>query len=96
MHTPQPKTKQQQWAPTREGYARFLAESKAVYEAFESVMAAAERPEYAQFQNTGLERAGALAKDLAWFEATYGIKAPEVRSVWGAMAMRFVITFRGC
>lgn len=34
-----------QWAPTLVGYLRFLTESKAVYDAFESIMAAASHPE---------------------------------------------------
>lgn len=34
-----------QWQPTREGYVRFLAESRAVYAAFEEIMAKAAHPE---------------------------------------------------
>lgn len=34
--------KPQAWVPTRVGYARFLAESKVVFGAFESIMAAAD------------------------------------------------------
>lgn len=34
--------KPQAWVPTRIGYARFLSESKVVFGAFESIMAAAD------------------------------------------------------
>lgn len=71
--------KQPAFAPTREGYVRFLAESKAVYDAMEAAVKDTTHPEYAAFQNTGLERAQALAKDLEWFKATYGIDAPAVQ-----------------
>ncbi|KIZ03427.1 heme oxygenase [Monoraphidium neglectum] len=66
------------WQPTREGYVRFLAESRAVYSAFEDIISKAERPEYEQFQGTGLERVAAIDKDLAWFQETYGISAPQL------------------
>lgn len=66
------------WHPTREGFVRFLAESRAVYAAFEEIMARAEHPEYIQFQKTGLDRVAAIDKDLAWFKSTYGIDAPEL------------------
>merc|ERR1719379_2535155 len=39
--------------PTREGYLSFLVESKVVYDALESLVAAASHPSYALFQNTG-------------------------------------------
>ena len=32
----------------------------------------------ARFQDTGLERSAALAKDIDWFDHTYGLKAPQV------------------
>jgi len=34
-----------------------------------------------QFQNTGLERTGALEKDLVWFKSKYGIDTPQVRAL---------------
>lgn len=78
-----------QWTPTREGYLRFLAESQAVYAAFEGVIAASDRPEYAPFKATGLERGAALAKDIAWFKQRYGLDAPEVSGkVVGGLAER--------
>ncbi|KAI8473643.1 MAG: heme oxygenase-like protein [Monoraphidium minutum] len=66
------------WEPTREGYVRFLAESRVVYAAFEEIMAASSHPEYKKFQATGLDRVAAIDKDLAWFKATYGIEAPQL------------------
>lgn len=64
------------WVPTREGYAKFLSESRVVYEAFEGIMKAASHKEYALFQHTGLERTQPLNEDLAWFKATYNITPP--------------------
>mmetsp|Transcript_13341 Transcript_13341/g.32593 ORF Transcript_13341/g.32593 Transcript_13341/m.32593 type:complete len:273 (-) Transcript_13341:586-1404(-) len=69
--------KPQAWVPTREGYARFLAESQVVYQALEEAVRDTDHPEYAAFRGTGLERSAALAKDLAWFKATYGIEPPK-------------------
>ncbi|GBF99094.1 heme oxygenase chloroplastic-like [Raphidocelis subcapitata] len=66
------------WTPTREGYVRFLAESKVVYDAFEEITTKAEHPEYKLFQNTGLERSKPLEKDLAWFQQQYGIATPQL------------------
>ena len=60
-----------QWKPTREGYLRFLAESRAVYAALESAVAA--DPRYAAFRSTGLERVAALDADIAWFDQEYGL-----------------------
>eukprot|EP00983_Pelagomonas_calceolata_P082813 1156024-Pelagomonas_calceolata.AAC.2 len=67
------------FVPTREGYLRFLAESKAVYDVVERIVA--ERDEYAAFRNSGLERAGPLAEDIAWFTSTYGLQPPTVTEV---------------
>jgi hypothetical protein len=35
-------------------------------------------PTDARFKSTGLERAQALAADLAWFKETYGLDAPAL------------------
>jgi heme oxygenase len=45
--------KQQAWVPTRIGYARFLAESKVVFGAFESIMAAADGHPECEWKNGG-------------------------------------------
>lgn len=68
---PQPM---KQWVPTREGYLQYLAESQIVYAAMEKIMKDAPVDSYKFFQNTGLEREGALEKDIAWFKATYGME----------------------
>ncbi|KXZ53880.1 hypothetical protein GPECTOR_6g798 [Gonium pectorale] len=68
--------KQGPWTPTREGYLRFLTESKAVFDAFERLMETNE--EYASFRKTGLERSAGLAEDLAWFERTYQMTPPAL------------------
>jgi len=87
LHTPSqapkegeaPEKPKAQMVPTRQGYLRFLAESKAVYDVMERCVA--EREEYAAFRNSGLERAGPLAEDIAWFKATYGMEPPAVTEV---------------
>ena len=101
-----------QWEPTREGYLRFLVESKTLFKTLEDIVAEASHPECerpsaqqatmlgsigyssrlarskqsescnplfadARFQDTGLERSAALAKDIDWFKQTYGLEAPE-------------------
>lgn len=66
---------QQAWAPTKEGYLRFLIESKAVYEAFEDIMANDPNTTYRAFVNTGLERTAALEKDIAYMVKTWNLKA---------------------
>lgn len=71
--------KPQAWAPTREGYLRFLAESKVVYDTFAQLLHDSKHPEYAVLENTGLERSAALDKDIAWFKEAYGLQPPEVK-----------------
>lgn len=62
-----------QWTPTRQGYLNFLSESKKVYDCMERIMRDAPVEEYAKFRDTGLERGQALAEDIEWFHATYGM-----------------------
>nr|GEX26322.1 heme oxygenase 1, chloroplastic-like [Tanacetum cinerariifolium] len=69
--TPWPK-----WEPTIDGYLKFLVDSKHVYDTFDKILDHADFPEYAEFRNTGLERAGNLTKDLAWFKEE-GHSIPE-------------------
>ncbi|KAL6754134.1 putative heme oxygenase HO1 [Haematococcus lacustris] len=64
------------WTPTRQGYLKFLAESKVVYDALEAVANDPAYPEYAPLRNTGLERSQALAADLEWFKQQYGLEVP--------------------
>ncbi|CAL9234336.1 unnamed protein product [Arabidopsis halleri] len=65
------------WEPTVEGYLRFLVDSKLVYDTLEQIIQDSDFPTYAEFKNTGLERAEKLATDLEWFkEQGYGIPEP--------------------
>ncbi|CAK0782606.1 hypothetical protein CVIRNUC_005810 [Coccomyxa viridis] len=66
-----------QWQPTREGYLRFLVESKEVYNTLESIVTDAQHSDYARFQSTGLERSAALAEDIAWMQQEYALPATE-------------------
>lgn len=70
------KTPMSAWVPTREGYLRFLTESKAVYDKLESVVD--KYPAFAQFRETGLERSASLAKDIEWFRSEYGLQPPTL------------------
>ncbi|KAI3872534.1 hypothetical protein MKX03_012233 [Papaver bracteatum] len=66
------------WEPSIDGYIQFLVDSKCVYDTLESIVDKAAVPSYAEFRNTGLERAGALAKDLEWFkERGHAIPEPS-------------------
>ncbi|KAI3920577.1 hypothetical protein MKX01_039202 [Papaver californicum] len=66
------------WEPSIEGYIQFLVDSKCVYDTLETIVDKAAVPSYAEFRNTGLERAGALAKDLEWFkERGHAIPEPS-------------------
>ncbi|GJP43953.1 hypothetical protein CLOM_g3352 [Closterium sp. NIES-68] len=66
------------WEPTKEGLVQFLVDSKAVFDAMETIVRDGDLPVYRKFVNTGLERSDALAKDLAWFEAQgFAIPPPD-------------------
>jgi len=74
---PEPEQKPMaQWMPTKDGYLKFLVESKAVYDAMEEIVASGSSPIYKDFVNTGLERSEALSRDIAWFEEAQGMTAP--------------------
>ncbi|KAL1197926.1 Heme oxygenase 1 [Cardamine amara subsp. amara] len=64
------------WEPTVEGYLNFLVDSKLVYDTLERIIQDSTFPTYAEFKNTGLERADKLAKDLEWFKEQ-GYEIPE-------------------
>ncbi|EFJ47062.1 hypothetical protein VOLCADRAFT_92469 [Volvox carteri f. nagariensis] len=64
------------WTPTLPGYLRFLTESKAVYDTFERLVLQSD--EYAALRDTGLERSQGLSEDIAWYEKTHGLKAPQL------------------
>lgn len=61
----QAQTPFQQWQPARSDYLQFLVDSKHVYAAMESIVAAT--PTLASLKDTGLERVVPLEKDIAWF-----------------------------
>ncbi|KAL5729609.1 heme oxygenase (biliverdin-producing, ferredoxin) [Ranunculus cassubicifolius] len=70
------------WEPSLEGYLRFLVDSKLVYDTLETIVQKASYPSYAEFRNTGLERAESLAKDLEWFkEQGHAIPEPSAPGV---------------
>ena len=55
--------------PTIHGVVQFLVESKAVYDAFEDIVAT--DMAYCRLEDTGLERGDAIARDLGYIHATY-------------------------
>lgn len=66
-----------EWRPTSEGYLRFLVESKAVYDALESLLASAPSDSpFKDFTNTGLERSEGLKGDIAWLADYKGLEVP--------------------
>lgn len=73
--SPQPM---QKWEPSHRGYLQFLAESQVVYTTLDSIIAEAEHPEYAKFQNTGLERSEPLQHDIKWMQEKYNLDAPQI------------------
>lgn len=65
------------WTPTPEGYLKFLVESLAVYEAMETIVNDETNAEiYGRFKNSGLERTGALKKDVGYLCERFGLTAP--------------------
>ncbi|GMH40141.1 hypothetical protein BSKO_08045 [Bryopsis sp. KO-2023] len=64
-----------QWEFSREGFMKFLVESRLVYNTIEEIVNT--NDEFAAFRNSGLERSAALDKDIALVEAEYGVTAPE-------------------
>ena len=64
-----------QWKPTRQGYLKFLNESRKVYEALEEAVGS--REDYKLFRDTGLERTQSLAEDVRWFKEKYGLEPVE-------------------
>eukprot|EP00890_Picochlorum_soloecismus_P002508 jgi/Picsp_1/3258/NSC_06098-R1_heme oxygenase 1 len=67
---------QKPFAPTKEGYLRFMEESKTVYDAFEDIIASNET--YVCLRNTGLERGDALSKDVQYAIDNWGLHANPV------------------
>jgi len=63
------------WEPGRAEYLQFLVDSRHVYQCLEDVVASNE--ELASFGDSGLERAAALEKDVAWFSSE-GLETPPL------------------
>jgi heme oxygenase len=68
------------WSPTMAGYLQFLVDSKLVYATLEEIVAehAGRKGPMAALTNTGLERAAALEKDIAFLAAKSGLPVPPV------------------
>ncbi|KAI8114281.1 hypothetical protein M9434_002407 [Picochlorum sp. BPE23] len=64
---------QKPFVPTKQGYLRFMEESKIVYDAFETIVAS--DPTYEGLRNNGLERGDALAEDIQYAVNTWGLTA---------------------
>ena len=64
--------------PTREGFMRFMVESRIVYQAFEDVVHHAPcHAFYARLADTGLERSMALTQDINHMRRHWGVDVPR-------------------
>ena len=66
---------QKPFVPTKEGYLRFMEESKVVYDTFEDIVAT--NPTYESLRNNGLERGGPLTEDIEYAVTTWGLTPTE-------------------
>jgi heme oxygenase len=73
------------WEPGREEYLQFLVDSRHVYQCLEDIVN--ENEVLSTFADSGLERATALEKDIAWFKEE-GLEAPPLGSFGKAYAER--------
>lgn len=55
------------WKPSMEGFLKYLVNSKLVFDTVERIVDESDDVSYAYFRRTGLERSGALLRDLEWF-----------------------------
>jgi hypothetical protein len=78
---PLPPRTRAQWVPTREGYLRFLAESKAVYDALEAAVQDEAHPE-CELRLHGLR--------------TMHGRRPELHRVWGHITFVPMGLVAGC
>ncbi|XP_065881557.1 probable inactive heme oxygenase 2, chloroplastic [Euphorbia lathyris] len=58
---------EESWAPSTEGFVKYLVDSKLVFDTIERVVDKSDDVSYTYFRRTGLERSEGLAKDLEWF-----------------------------
>ena len=73
------------WEPGHAEYLQFLVDSRHVYQTFEDIVATNE--ELVTYRDSGLERAAALDKDIAWFESE-GLEVPPLGSYGKEYAAR--------
>merc|ERR1719253_680541 len=74
------------WEPGREEYLQFLVDSRHVYQCLEDIVN--ENEVLSTFADSGLERAAALEKDIAWLRRRASRRRP-----WAALARP---TRKGC
>jgi hypothetical protein len=68
----------QPYTPTRDDYLAFLVDSHHVYSVMEDIVNDHHADELAMFRNTGLERTGALERDIQYLCETYSLRRPDV------------------
>lgn len=74
------------WEPQRGDYLQFLVDSLLVYETLEQLVT--EYPSLSAFRNTGLERAAALRKDIA-FMREYDSSLASVATASGSHGVKY-------
>ncbi|KAI3949227.1 hypothetical protein MKW92_041042 [Papaver armeniacum] len=85
LHVKEPKGKKKTMTqilmgaemPSLDGYVKFLVDSKLVYDTLEKIISNRTCSPCAELQHTGLERSGALAKDLEWFREEMNMQIPS-------------------
>lgn len=66
------------FAPTLDGYMRFMVESRIVYQAFEDIVHHGPcHASYARLANTGLERSASLALDIDYVRRRWSVDVPR-------------------
>lgn len=73
------KGEEETWQPSMDGFAKYLVDSKLVFDFIERVVDESSDVSYAYFRKTGLERSDALSKDLEWM-SQQDIVIPEPSS----------------
>ncbi|XP_074558202.1 putative inactive heme oxygenase 2, chloroplastic [Curcuma longa] len=65
------------WQPTKEGFLKYLVDSKLVFETIERIVDESTDVAKVYFRKTGLERASNLSKDLEWLSKREIIPQPS-------------------
>jgi heme oxygenase len=60
------EVKEETWKPSKEGFLKYLVDSKLVFDTIERIVDESENVSYAYFRRTGLERCESIEKDLQW------------------------------